>query len=64
MPNVFVDITGTLGNKLEALKAYKQEIREFPHPRSVEALQAIARKWGSTAGYAAAEAFELVRSVR
>jgi LmbE family N-acetylglucosaminyl deacetylase len=63
-PNIFVDITNELPIKLKALKAYRKEIREFPHPRSIEALEAIAKKWGSVAGFKAAEAFSLVRDLR
>ncbi|MBU0987417.1 MAG: PIG-L family deacetylase [Proteobacteria bacterium] len=63
-PNVFVDISATLGKKLKAMQLYESEIREFPHPRSLDALRAIARRWGSVAGLEAAEAFELVRAVR
>jgi LmbE family N-acetylglucosaminyl deacetylase len=63
-PNVFVDISATLGTKLEGMRQYESEIRTFPHPRSSEALTAIAQRWGSVAGCKAAEAFELVRSVR
>ncbi len=62
-PNVFRDISSTLELKLKALSTYESEIRAFPHPRSLEATEAIAKRWGSTAGCAAAEAFELVRSV-
>ena len=63
-PNVFMDISGTLDLKLKAMKVYERELRPFPHPRSPEALEAIAKRWGSVAGVAAAEAFELVRSIR
>ena len=63
-PNVFVDITETLETKIEALACYDTETRKFPHPRSAEALRAIATRWGSVAGLPAAEAFELIRSVR
>jgi LmbE family N-acetylglucosaminyl deacetylase len=63
-PNVFVDITETLETKIEALACYDTETRKFPHPRSAEALRAIATRWGSVAGFPAAEAFELIRSVR
>ena len=63
-PNVFVDISGTLNTKLDGMREYETEIRSFPHPRSCEALTAIAQRWGSVAGCKAAEAFELVRSVR
>jgi LmbE family N-acetylglucosaminyl deacetylase len=63
-PNVFVDISETLERKIESMRAYVTEIRDFPHPRSPEALEAIARRWGTVAGFRAAEAFELVRSMR
>src|SRR5216684_1571378 len=63
-PSVFVDIAETLETKLEALACYDTETRKFPHPRSAEALRAIAARWGSVAGLPAAEAFELIRSVR
>lgn len=63
-PNVFVDITHTIEAKIAAMQCYESEARKFPHPRSPEALRAIATRWGSVVGCAAAEAFELVRSVR
>ena len=63
-PNVFEDISETLEIKIEALSHYQTETRPFPHPRSAEALRAIAQRWGSVAGGEAVEAFELVRSVR
>jgi LmbE family N-acetylglucosaminyl deacetylase len=63
-PSVFVDITETLETKIEALICYDTETRKFPHPRSAEALRAIAKRWGSVVGLPAVEAFELIRSVR
>jgi len=63
-PNVFMDIQGTLENKLQALALYESEGRIFPHPRSPEALKAIASRWGSVSGCYAAEAFELIRELR
>jgi N-acetylglucosamine malate deacetylase 1 len=63
-PNVFVDITRTIEAKIAAMECYETEARTFPHPRSPEALRALATRWGSVVGCAAAEAFELVRSVR
>jgi len=62
--NVFVDISATLETKLKAMGLYESEARPFPHPRSPEALRAIARRWGSVIGCKAAEAFELIRTVR
>jgi LmbE family N-acetylglucosaminyl deacetylase len=63
-PNVFVDITNELETKIAALACYDTEVRSFPHPRSAEALRAIAMRWGSVAGLQAVEAFELIRSTR
>jgi LmbE family N-acetylglucosaminyl deacetylase len=63
-PNVFVNIESTLPLKLEAMLQYESEVRRFPHPRSPEALTAIAQRWGSVVGCKAAEAFEAVMLIR
>lgn len=63
-PSVFFDIAGTMGTKIAAMQVYESETRVFPHPRSPEALRAIAHRWGSVVGVEAAEAFELVREIR
>ena len=63
MPNVFIDISDSLSTKIEALKAYKSEIRDYPHPRSVVALEATANRWGIYAGLEYAEAFMLLREI-
>lgn len=62
-PSVFVDISATLATKLAALKAYEEELRAFPHPRSLEAVKALAQWRGASAGLHAAEAFELGRLI-
>jgi len=62
-PNMFMDISATLERKIKAMQIYESEIRQFPHPRSPEALRALAQWRGSTAGLVAAEAFELVRKI-
>jgi LmbE family N-acetylglucosaminyl deacetylase len=63
-PSVFYDIAATLETKIDAMQHYESEARPFPHPRSPDALRAIARRWGTVVGVPAAEAFALVRSVR
>jgi len=63
-PNVFVDVSGTIETKVRAMLTYTGEVRPFPHPRSPEAIRALARRWGSVVGVEYAEALELVRSVR
>jgi LmbE family N-acetylglucosaminyl deacetylase len=62
-PNWFVDITATLHRKIEALMAYEDELREFPHPRSIKAITALANWRGATVGLEAAEAFALGRKI-
>jgi LmbE family N-acetylglucosaminyl deacetylase len=60
-PNYFVDISATMDKKLAALRAYGSELRQFPHPRSLQAVAALAQWRGATVGVHAAEAFELGR---
>jgi LmbE family N-acetylglucosaminyl deacetylase len=63
LPNLFVDIDNTIDHKLEALAAYQDELRSWPHPRSVEAVRVRAQTVGSEVGVGYAEAFQLIRSV-
>ncbi len=63
-PNVFVDISETLETKILAMKCYESELRPFPHPRSTEALRAIAQRAGSVSGLRAAESFQLIRQIK
>jgi len=60
-PNWFADISHTLALKLKALECYRSEMRAWPHARSVEALEHLARWRGASVGMAAAEAFMLGR---
>lgn len=62
-PNYFYDVAAFLEKKLEALHAYEPEMRTFPHPRSIEAVEHLARWRGATIGFAAAEAFVLGRAI-
>ena len=58
-PNYFVEI-GKIGIelKLKALSAYKGVMRDYPHPRSNEALEGLAAYRGAQAGCNYAEAFQ------
>lgn len=62
-PNLYVDISDALDRKKRALQAYAGEMRAFPHARSIEALEHLARWRGATVGCAAAEAFEIGRRI-
>jgi LmbE family N-acetylglucosaminyl deacetylase len=63
-PNVFFDISGVIEAKTKAMSQYKSELREFPHPRSLEGAKSNAKVWGMKAGLKYAEAFECVRWIR
>ncbi len=62
-PQRWVDIEPYLDRKLLALEAYAGEMRPFPHARSREAVEALARVRGAAAGLRAAECFMVVREV-
>jgi LmbE family N-acetylglucosaminyl deacetylase len=59
-PNFFVDIENTIEIKLQAMGEYVDELRAYPHPRSIEALRARARVHGNEVGYAFSEPFRLI----
>lgn len=63
IPNIYVDISQTLGSKLKAMQEYRRELKRFPHPRSLQAISNLAKLRGSTIGVKAAEAFMLVREL-
>jgi len=59
-PNVFVDISQYLDEKIDAMKIYESEVGDFPFPRSEKTMRSFVALRGSQSGYEAAEAFELV----
>src|SRR5699024_146591 len=61
-PNVYIDISEFLDRKIEALSIYKEELRPYPHPRSLEAVRGRARVFGAEIGMESAEAFHLIYS--
>jgi LmbE family N-acetylglucosaminyl deacetylase len=62
-PNVFVDISPYLDQKLEALRCYAAEVRDYPHPRSIEGVRLFAKERGLSVGLQAAECFQLIREL-
>ena len=64
MPEYFVDISKTIKLKVRAMKEYKCEIREYPHPRSIESIEIKAKQRGIQVGLEAAEAFEVIRLIK
>ncbi len=62
-PNYFINISKNISKKIRAMKAYKNELRKFPHPRSIKNIEITAKKWGSVCGKNYAEAFEIIRII-
>jgi LmbE family N-acetylglucosaminyl deacetylase len=62
-PNWFVDISFTLDCKIAALRTYSSELRNWPHPRSIQGVEHLAHWRGATVGVNAAEAFMLGRKL-
>lgn len=62
-PNLFVDISAYLDQKIEILRLYKGEMGDAPFPRSQEVIEALAKYRGSVIGCNAAESFMLLREI-
>lgn len=63
-PNVFVDITEYMQQKIEVMNVYKSEIQAHPFPRSIGNIQALATLRGATAGCQYAESFMLLKEIQ
>ena len=62
-PTTHVQVGPYLERKLEAMRIFDSQVKDFPHPRSLESLRALARMRGASVGFEAAEAFMMVREV-
>lgn len=62
-PNVWVDISAYLPKKIQILSLYQSEIADFPFPRSIKAIEAIASVRGVQCVADAAEAFILIKEI-
>ena len=61
-PTEYTDISEFIEKKIDILrKAYRDELRQFPHPRSVQGVKILAQYRGMEVGYKSAEAFQIVR---
>lgn len=61
VPTWTVDVTSTIDRKLAAFACFESQLQEFPAPRSVEALRALALFRGSQSAMPYAESFQVVR---
>jgi len=64
VPNLFIVVSEeNVQAKIKGMESYELEKRRYPHPRSPEALNIQAKRWGVTIGAEYAEAFCLVRGI-
>ena len=63
VPNWVVDITDQISIKLAALKCFKSQISDFPGPRSLEAVESLAKFRGTQAGFSFGEALNIIRKI-
>ena len=63
MPNYFVDIHQFAEQKYKAFACYATELRDYPHPRSVQYLRETDKVAGLRVGLLAAEEFVMLRKL-
>lgn len=63
-PNMFVALhKEDVDAKIKGMESYEFERREYPHPRSPEALETAAKTRGVQVGRQYAEAFQIIRTI-
>lgn len=63
IPNIFFDVTDTIDIKVNAMKIYSSELKEYPHLRSLRYIKELARMNGIKVGLDYSENFQLIRSI-
>lgn len=63
-PDTYFDITNTLKLKQKAMKKYKSELCEFPHPRSLKGIKLNAQYQGMRLGKKYLEVFKSIRVIK
>lgn len=61
VPDTWVDISDYLEVKIKAFSCYATEIKEFPHPRSIDNLKYMAYFFGAQANMNAAECLKTIK---
>ena len=62
-PNYFIDISKNINEKINLIKFYKEELKNYPHSRSITGIKSLARVRGISCGVKFAEGFYLNRLV-
>lgn len=64
VPNVFVDVSAFIEEKLKIFKIYQSEVGEHPFPRSEKNIKALATFRGAICGCEYAESFMLLKKIQ
>ena len=59
LPNYYVDID----KKIKAIKCYKNEVKKYPHSRSIIGIKNLNKLRGNQSGLKYSEAFEIIRKI-
>lgn len=62
-PNIFFDIKNTIDIKKSAMSCYIDELRNYPHPRSIKGIELNSEYWAMRTGLNNVEAFMLIRKI-
>ena len=63
LPNYFVNIEKFLKYKIDAIKSYKNEVKKYPHSRSLTGIKNLSKIRGNQSGMKYAEAYEIIRKI-
>ena len=63
-PNIYYDISDTLDLKLQSMQEYKSELKQYPHPRSLDGIKLNAQYHAMRIGKTYVEAFKCIRDIR
>ena len=63
LPNYFVNIENVIKYKIDAIKSYKNEVRKYPHSRSITGIKNLNKLRGNQVGLKYAEAYEIIRKI-
>jgi len=60
MKNILI-VAAHPDDEIEAIKLHKDELRAYPHSRSIKSIRSLSNYRGVQAGYKNAEAFHIIR---
>lgn len=64
VPNYFMTFSEYhLQKKIEAMSVFTTQIKKYPHPRSIQAIESLANIRGAAVGVCVAEAFSIIRFI-